>query len=90
LVLLSLSETLPGGNKRSYTEIYDTRQKRTIFSEPANRSQLSWMPKTDLLYYVDDNDDSRTLYTIDPLTVKTAIVAENLPKENFHIAPDEQ
>jgi len=89
-VLLSLRETLPGGSNRNYTEIYDTKQKRTIFSEPANRSQLSWMPKTDLLYYVIDTEESRTLYRLDPQTVKTTILAENLPKENFYIAPDEQ
>ena len=90
LLLLSLSETLPGGNNRTFTEIYDTKQKRTILSEPAHRSQLSWMPRTDLLYYVTDAEESRTLYTLDPLTVKTTLLAEGLPKENFYIAPDEQ
>ncbi|MDD4800093.1 MAG: prolyl oligopeptidase family serine peptidase [Proteiniphilum sp.] len=89
-VLLSLRETLPGGENRSHTEIYDTRQKRIIFSEPLNRPQLNWMPQSDLLYYTGDSEESRTLYTFDPLTVTTAIIAENLPKENFLIAPDEQ
>ena len=89
-VLLNLRETLPGGNGRNYTEIYDARQKRTILSEPAGRTQLGWMPKSDLLYYVADDSDGRTLYTLDPLTAETKIIAEGLPKENFHIAPDEQ
>ena len=89
-LLLSLRETLPGGTNRNYTEIYDTRQKRTILSEPSNRSQLRWMPKRDLLYFTADNDEGRTIYTLDPLTMETGIIAEGLPKESFHMAPDEQ
>ncbi|WP_298645979.1 S9 family peptidase [uncultured Proteiniphilum sp.] len=89
-VLLSLRETQPGGNGRNYTEIYDAKQKRTILSEPGDRTQLNWMPKSDLLYYVADENEERTLYTLDPLTAEIKIIAEGLPKENFHMAPDEQ
>jgi len=89
-LLLNLRETLSGGSSRGYTEIYDTKQKRTILSEPVDRTQLSWMPQSDLLYYVADDNDGRTLYTLDPLTAETKIIAEGLPKENFHMAPDEQ
>lgn len=89
-VLLSLLETLSGGENRYYTEIYDTHDKCTIFSESANRSQLAWMPKSDRLYYVADGENGRTLYTLDPLKSETVVVAENLPKENFRIAPDEK
>lgn len=89
-VLLSLRETLAGGSGRSYTEIYDAKQKRTILSEPGDRTQLRWMPKSDLLYYVADDNDGRTLFTLDPLTAETKIIAEGLPKESFHMAPDEQ
>ncbi len=48
------------------------------------------MPKSDLLYFVTDNNNGRALYTLDPLTLETRTVAENLPKENFHISPDEK
>jgi len=61
-----------------------------ILSEPGARAQLNWMPKSDLLYYVADDNSGRTLYTLDPLTAETKIIAEGLPKENFHMAPDEQ
>lgn len=90
LVLLSFRETLPGGENRNHTEIYDTRQQRIIFSEPLSRPQLKWMPRSDLLFFVGDSEEGRTLYTLDPLTMETKIMAEQLPKENFHIAPDEQ
>lgn len=89
-VLLNLRETLPGGDNRNYSEIYDAKQKRIIFSEPGGRPQLGWMPKSDLLYFVTDNNNGRALYTLDPLTLETRTVAENLPKENFHISPDEK
>ncbi|MDD3978913.1 MAG: prolyl oligopeptidase family serine peptidase [Proteiniphilum sp.] len=89
-VLVSLRETLPGGENRSHTEIYDTQQKRVIFSEPLSRPQLNWMPQSDLLTYTADKGERRTLYSLNPLTMETVIMAENLPKENFIIAPDEQ
>ncbi|RNC64614.1 S9 family peptidase [Proteiniphilum sp. X52] len=89
-VLLNLRETLSGGNSRSYTEIYDAKQKRMILSEPGVRAQLNWMPKSDLLYFVTDDNGRRTLYRLDPLTAETEIMAEGLPKENFHMAPDER
>ncbi len=89
-ILLSLRETLKGGRNVNYTEIYDTRQKRTILSEVANRTQLSWMPKSDILYYVADGNEGRIMYTLDPLKSETKIIAQNLPKESFYIAPDEK
>ncbi|MDO5523950.1 MAG: S9 family peptidase [Bacteroidia bacterium] len=89
-VLLRLQETLKGGDNRNYIEIYDTRQKRTILSEASNRSQLSWMPKSDILYYVADGNDGRVMYTLDPLQSETKIIAQNLPRENFRMAPDEK
>lgn len=89
-VLLSLRETLPGGENRNYTEVYDTKQKRTILSEPAGRSQLNWMPKQELLYYVTDGEEGRSIVTLDPLTTASKVIAKGLPKENFHIAPDEK
>ncbi len=89
-VLLSLRETLPGGENRNYTEVYDVKQKRTILYEPATRSQLNWMPKQDLLYYVTDSEDGRSIVTLDPLTTESKVIARGLPKETFHIAPDEK
>lgn len=89
-VLLSLRETLPGGENRTHTQIYDSRQQRIIFSEPMSRTQLGWMPESDLLTFVADTEEGRTLYTLNPLTMETQIRAEKLPKEKFFIAPDEQ
>ena len=89
-VLLKLTETLPGGDRKQYTEIYDQKQKRTIFSETSNRSQLGWMPASDVLYYVAESGNGNTMYTLDPVKNETKIIAERLPKETFYIAPDEK
>ena len=89
-LLLNLKETLKGGQNINYIEIFDTREKRTILSERANKSQLKWMPKSDLLSYVEDRNDSRTLFSLDPLTMDIKIIAKGLPKESFFMAPDER
>lgn len=89
-ILLNLRETLPGGKNINATEIYDTKQKRTILSETASRSQIKWMPKSDLLFYVDDNSEERSVISMDPLTIETKILAKGLPKESFYMAPDEK
>src|SRR5690606_18476768 len=89
-VLLGLTETFPEGKSVGFTEIYDVKEKRTIISETAFRSQLRWMPKSDLLFYVDDNNGDRSVMTLDPQTLRTKVLAKGLPKENFYIAPDEK
>ena len=89
-ILLQFSETLPGGERKNYTEVYDVKNKRTILSEPSNREQLKWMPKSDLLCYVADTEDGRTLFTFDPLKMETKVLAVELPKESFYISPDEK
>lgn len=89
-VLLRLSTTIPGGRTQSKVEVYDTREKRTIMSESSSRQMLDWMPKSDLLYYVEDSETGRTLYTLDPLTSSTSILSNNIPRERFGFAPDEK
>lgn len=89
-VLINLSTTLPGGRSQSKIEIYDTREKRIIMSEASSRQMLNWMPKSDLLYYVDDSENGRTLYTLDPLNNTTAILANDIPREGFRFAHDEK
>ncbi|MDD4728938.1 MAG: prolyl oligopeptidase family serine peptidase, partial [Dysgonamonadaceae bacterium] len=89
-VLISLNETLPGGKSNGYVEVYDIKQQRTLMSESKNRTQLKWMPMSDKLSYVSDTENGRTMFKLDPLTMESAIMAEDLPIENFVIAPNEQ
>jgi dipeptidyl aminopeptidase/acylaminoacyl peptidase len=87
-VRLNISETLPGGESRGFVEIYDTRTNRVIMSESNNRQNLNWMPNVDLLTFTRDTENGRTLFTLDPLTMEIKTLAENLPRENFTLAPD--
>lgn len=89
-VLLWFSETFPGGEGRRSVEIYDAKQKKTIHSNAPDLQQLNWMPKSDLLYYVSDEGKKRVMYLMDPLTLTSAVLAGDLPKETFYIAPDEK
>lgn len=89
-VLLKLSETLSGGDTKRYVELFDTKQNRTLIRETDNRTQLKWMPKSEKLSYVADTENGRSMITLDPLTMEETVIAEDLPKENFNIAPDEK
>lgn len=89
-VIIYMSETLPGGKSNGYLEVYDTKQQRTLIRESSGRAQLKWMPKSDMLSYVTDTENGRTMFKLDPLTMESTIIAEELPIENFMIAPDEK
>ena len=90
-VLLRLSETLSGGKTIAYTEVYDTHLQRTILSEAASRSQLKWMPKSDLLTYVAESENGLSMFSLNPQNASTKEIANNLPKEAaFIISPDEK
>ena len=86
-VRLNFSEVLPGGESRTFVEIYDTRTRRTVLSETA-RPQLNWLPNSDLLTFVRDGANGRALYTLDPLTMEINLLADQLPNENLMVAPD--
>lgn len=90
MLLLKYSEVLPGGDRQEYMEIYDTKEKKILISEKDFRSQLKWMPKSDLLTYISDGENGRSLYSLNPLTIETKTIAENLPKESFRFSPDEK
>lgn len=89
-LIIYMTETLPGGKSNGYLEVYDTKQQRTLIREATNRSQLKWMPKSDMLSYVSDTENGRTMFKLDPLTMESTIIADELPIENFMIAPDEK
>lgn len=89
-VLLRLSTTLPGGRGQGRVEVLDTKDNKIVLSESSSRQMLNWMPKSDLLYYVEDSENGRTLYTLNPLNNTSTILADNLPRESFRFAPDEK
>ncbi len=89
-VLINLSTVIPGGKRLGRIEVYDTKENRIVMSETSSRQMLNWMPKSDLLYYVEDTENGRTLYTLNPLNNSTSILASNMPREHFIFSPDEK
>lgn len=89
-VLISKTETIPGGKTTTSMEVFDTKQQRTLMNETKNRAQLKWMPKSDMLSFVTDTENGRTMFNLDPLSMESTIIAENLPIETFMISPDEK
>ncbi len=89
-VLLHLQETFPGGKTVHYHQVYDIRSKRVILSEMATRKQLKWMPQSDVLWYIANGENGKTMYCLNPATAETKKLAEHLPDETFYMAPDEK
>ena len=89
-VSIHLNETLPGGKTNNYIEVYDMHQQRTLIREASNRKQFKWMPKSDMLSYVTETESGITMFQLDPLSMQTTVLADNLPKGNYRFAPDEQ
>ena len=89
-VLINYNTTDNEGKVSYQVEVIETKQNRVIFSENSNRTQLGWMPKSDILRYFLDTDNGRSLFTLDPLTGKTTLVASGLPKVSYIFSPEEK
>jgi len=74
--------------KTSYRyELLNIRTKGKSFI--GNRA-LSWMPKSNLMYYTEKNGDNLQLLTINPETLTMSVLSENIPSGNFSFIPDEK
>ena len=89
-VLMRFATTNDAGKTQNSIEVFDTKQSRTVLSEPNNRNQLNWMPKSDLLRYFEDSEEGWTLRTLNPATGETKVLARKLPKESYRFSPDEK
>ena len=91
LVLLNYTTTDNEGKATYQVEVVDAKQNKVIFSETSNRTQLGWMPNSDLLRYFNDTENgTRNLYTLNPLTGEIKLLAGNLQKESYIFSPDEK
>lgn len=85
-VLVNYQTTLVGGKQVSSTDVMD-KAKNVILS--STQSGMSWMPKSNLLYYTRQGMDGKELVTIDPLTKVENVLATNLPDGSFMFSPTE-
>lgn len=87
-VLLRFASVNDKGEKHQTIQIYDVKNGKIILDEDDNRKMLNWMPKTDKLYFFEDDYEGMNMYLYDPATSEKTILAKKLPKENYFISPD--
>ncbi|MDR2287044.1 MAG: prolyl oligopeptidase family serine peptidase [Prevotellaceae bacterium] len=83
--ILRYSNVVEGGSPNGYSELYNILTGSRISFD----KQLSWMPVSSKLYYVAQRGENNSLISVNPETMAETIVAENVPKGNFRIMPDE-
>ena len=80
------------GARSSYsTELYNVKTGRRVIIDTDNRKrQLSWMPKSEQLYYLPKEGEQTNLMTINPETLEETVLVKDIPDERIMIAPDEK
>jgi dipeptidyl aminopeptidase/acylaminoacyl peptidase len=85
-IMLSYSNVAEGGSSSRYAELYDTKTGKKRHMDKA----MQWMPTSSKLYYTAQRGNGNALIGVDPETMSESIIAANIPKESFRIAPSEQ
>jgi dipeptidyl aminopeptidase/acylaminoacyl peptidase len=84
--ILRYSNVVEGGTSNTYYELYNISTGNRFCLD----RQMSWMPVSNKLYYVTQRGENNSLITVDPETSAETVVANNIPKGDFRILPDEQ
>lgn len=83
-----LSTTLPNGEKTSWLEVLD-RETGKCLLKSTTRLDMAWMPKSELLYFIEKQGDKRLLKTLNPATMEEKVLSKNLPEGWISWSPDE-
>ncbi len=83
-VILSYQQRASGGDR--WTGKIVERQTGRVVSE---RTDASWMPKSNNYYFTRKGLNGRELVTVNPATGEEKILANHLPEGRFNIAPTE-
>lgn len=80
------------GARSSYTtELYTIKTgKRVVVDRGRQKRQLSWMPKSERLYYLRKEGSKTNLFVIHPETLEEKLFAENIPDQRIFFSPDEK
>lgn len=87
--IIKYYETFPGGKSTYYTEVTDPATGRIILSTDGEAKSVSWMPKSNLMYYTRQGSNGRELVTINPESLKENVLSQSLPEGGFSFSPDE-
>lgn len=89
-LLISYRNTF-GEKGTSTTELYEVKTgKSLLIDTDGTKRQLSWMPRTEKLFYLAKDDENIHLTSIDPATLQENIIARNVPNEHLSFSPDEK
>ncbi|MFV0397541.1 MAG: prolyl oligopeptidase family serine peptidase [Bacteroidales bacterium] len=79
------------GNTSSYTKLIDLKSKKTLLTDYNGRNNVSWMPRTNKLFYTRNaSNGNRELVTVEPTTGEEFIIDDNLPEGYFSWSPSEE
>ncbi|MGL4293130.1 MAG: alpha/beta hydrolase family protein [Bacteroidales bacterium] len=87
--LLSGYSVLKNGKRNAYKKVIRLKEGTTV-ADLTEKTDLGWLPSSNLLYYTYAGMNGRTLATIDPSTLQETILTENLPEGRFGWTPDEK
>ena len=78
------------GNSSSFAKLIDLKSKKTLLTDYSGRNNVSWMPRTNKLYYTRNaSNGNRELITVEPTTGEEYIIDGNLPEGAFTWSPSE-
>jgi dipeptidyl aminopeptidase/acylaminoacyl peptidase len=88
--LIAYRNTLGEKNVFS-TELYNIKTGSAIvIDNDGAKSQLSWMPASEKLWYISKTNETPELVTIDPVTLQTTTLAKNIPDGYMFFTPGEK
>jgi len=87
--LVKYINNLPEGKMESYAQLVEAATGKVLLRDNGFIRSARWMPKTNRLYYSRTGSNGTELITVDPSDFKESVWAEDLPKGNFRISPDE-
>lgn len=74
------------GDYSSYTEIRSSSSDKLLYR---GKSRINWMPKSDKYWALRKGVDGNDLIATDPERGEESVIAHNVPKGSFRIAPSE-
>ena len=85
-LITSYTDTKPGGRAEYYSTITEISTGKILAQSEEN---WQWMPRSVKYYYIRTRLNGRELVTVDPLTGKEEVIADNLPEGRAAMAPTE-
>lgn len=77
-----------GGGTDYQTVVTETGKQRVVYNAFGYKD-LKWMPRRDVMYYIDNDVAGKKIVTIDPQTLEEKVFAHNIPDGGFTMAPTE-